>query len=37
MTVNKATLDLMKEFEGLRLEAYPDPVPGSGTQLSNHA
>ena len=28
MTVNKATLDLMKEFEGLRLQAYPDPGTG---------
>jgi lysozyme len=28
MTINKATLDLMKEFEGLRLEAYPDPGTG---------
>jgi lysozyme len=28
MTVNKATLDLMKEFEGLRLDAYPDPATG---------
>jgi lysozyme len=28
VTVNKATLDLMKEFEGLRLEAYPDPGTG---------
>jgi hypothetical protein len=27
VTVNKATLDLMKEFEGLRLKAYPDPGP----------
>ncbi len=28
MTVNKATLDLMKEFEGLRLDAYVDPGTG---------
>jgi lysozyme len=28
MTINKATLDLMKEFEGLRLKAYPDPGTG---------
>lgn len=26
MRINKATLDLVKEFEGLRLEAYRDPV-----------
>ena len=26
MSVNKATLGLIKEFEGLRLEAYKDPV-----------
>ena len=27
-TVNKAGLDLIKSFEGLRLEAYPDPATG---------
>ena len=26
--INKATLDLVKEFEGLRLKAYPDPATG---------
>lgn len=26
MTVNKATIDLIKEFEGFRAEAYRDPV-----------
>jgi len=28
MSVNKAALDLIKEFEGLVLEAYPDPAHG---------
>jgi lysozyme len=31
MTINKAGLDLIKEFEGLRLEAYPDPGSKDGT------
>ena len=26
--INKATVDLVKEFEGLRLKAYPDPATG---------
>jgi len=28
MTVNQATIDLIKRFEGLRLKAYPDPASG---------
>jgi len=28
MTVNRATLDLIKRFEGFRAEAYPDPATG---------
>jgi len=27
--LNQATIDLIKEFEGLRLEAYPDPRPNN--------
>lgn len=28
MQVNKATIDLIKEFEGFRAKAYPDPATG---------
>ena len=37
--INKATIDLVKEFEGLRLKAYADPVGiitiGYGTKIEN--
>ena len=35
--VNKAGLDLIKSFEGLRLNSYPDPATGGDPWTVGHS